>query len=148
MEIHTDHPGLENTIHHWMMGKIFDLFTEIANSVRYHLSGCENLKLKWMKLSISIEKCTLKAVWGKSATKCSLQALNFSSVYLWDLDHGFAGVILIKKTGDTTPTGSWDSIHVFECKEKTRSASYKLTTTVMMWLQTNNKVNFRIFYQW
>ena len=46
MEIHTDHPGLENTIHHWMMGKIFDLFTEIANSVRYHLSGCENLKLK------------------------------------------------------------------------------------------------------
>ena len=66
---------------------------------------------------------------------------NYSSVYLWDLDHGFAGVILIKKTGDTTPTGSWDSIHVFECKEKTRSASYKLTTTVMMWLQTNNKVN-------
>jgi len=62
-----------------------------------------------------------------------------SSVYLWDLDHGFAGVILIKKTGDTTPTGSWDSIHVFECKEKTRSASYKLTTTVMMWLQTNNQ---------
>lgn len=64
-----------------------------------------------------------------------------SSVYLWDLDHGFAGVILIKKTGDTTPTGSWDSIHVFECKEKTRSASYKLTTTVMMWLQTNNKTS-------
>ena len=74
---------------------------------------------------------------------CYLFILN-SSVYLWDLDHGFAGVILIKKTGDTTPTGSWDSIHVFECKEKTRSASYKLTTTVMMWLQTNNKVFFFI----
>ena len=67
-------------------------------------------------------------------------------MYLWDLDHGFAGVILIKKTGDTTPTGSWDSIHVFECKEKTRSASYKLTTTVMMWLQTNNQVSLVPIY--
>ena len=37
------------------------------------------------------------------------------SVYLWDLDHGFAGVILIKKAGDTERTkGCWDSIHVVE----------------------------------
>ncbi len=37
------------------------------------------------------------------------------SVYLWDLDHGFAGVVLIKKAGDTERTkGCWDSIHVIE----------------------------------
>lgn len=39
-----------------------------------------------------------------------------SSVYLWDLDHGFAGVILIKKAGDGSNKikGCWDSIHVVE----------------------------------
>jgi len=39
-----------------------------------------------------------------------------SSVYLWDLDHGFAGCVLIKKVGDGSDTikGCWDSIHVVE----------------------------------
>lgn len=39
-----------------------------------------------------------------------------SSVYLWDLDHGFAGVVLIKKAGDGSEMikGCWDSIHVVE----------------------------------
>lgn len=39
-----------------------------------------------------------------------------SSVYLWDLNHGFAGVILIKKAGDGSRKikGCWDSIHVIE----------------------------------
>lgn len=65
-----------------------------------------------------------------------------SSVYLWDLDHGFAGVILIKKTGDGSKKikGCWDSIHVVEVQEKGssgRSAHYKLTSTVMLWLQTS-----------
>nr|CAD7258900.1 unnamed protein product [Timema shepardi]CAD7571743.1 unnamed protein product [Timema californicum] len=64
-----------------------------------------------------------------------------SSVYLWDLDHGFAGVILIKKAGDGSKKikGCWDSIHVVEVQEKTsgRSAHYKLTSTAMLWLQTN-----------
>ena len=37
------------------------------------------------------------------------------SVYMWDLDHGFAGVVLIKKSGDTDKIkGCWDSIHVVE----------------------------------
>ena len=60
------------------------------------------------------------------------------SVYLWDLDHGFAGVVLIKKAGDTDRIkGCWDSIHVVEVQEKAqgRSAHYKLTSTVMLWLQ-------------
>uniref|UniRef100_A0A8W8KBE2 F-actin-capping protein subunit beta n=1 Tax=Magallana gigas TaxID=29159 RepID=A0A8W8KBE2_MAGGI len=64
-----------------------------------------------------------------------------SSVYLWDLDHGFAGVILIKKAGDGSKKikGCWDSIHVVEVQEKSsgRSAHYKLTSTVMLWLQTS-----------
>jgi len=37
-------------------------------------------------------------------------------VYMWDLDHGFAGVVLIKKAGDGSQMikGCWDSIHVIE----------------------------------
>jgi len=65
-----------------------------------------------------------------------------SSVYLWDLDNGFAGVVLIKKAGDPGSKkikGCWDSIHVVEVQEKSsgRSAHYKLTSTSMLWLQTN-----------
>lgn len=62
-----------------------------------------------------------------------------SSAYLWDLDHGFAGVILIKKAGDGSKKikGCWDSIHVVEVQEKSRSSHYKLTSTAMLWLQTN-----------
>ncbi|CAG0919326.1 unnamed protein product [Notodromas monacha] len=64
-----------------------------------------------------------------------------SSVYLWDLDHGFACVVLIKKSGDGSKKirGCWDSIHVVEIQEKGsgRNAHYKLTSTVMLWLQTN-----------
>lgn len=64
-----------------------------------------------------------------------------SSVYLWDLDHGFAAVILIKKAGDGSKKikGCWDSIHVVEVQEKStgRTAHYKLTSTAMLWLQTN-----------
>ena len=43
-----------------------------------------------------------------------------SSVYLWDLDHGFAGVVLFRKSGDdkSAVKGCWDSIHVVEVTEK------------------------------
>ena len=46
-----------------------------------------------------------------------------SSAYLWDLDHGFAGVVLIKKIGDGSKQvkGCWDSIHVVEVKEHSKS---------------------------
>uniref|UniRef100_A0A1I8A3W4 F-actin-capping protein subunit beta n=1 Tax=Steinernema glaseri TaxID=37863 RepID=A0A1I8A3W4_9BILA len=65
-----------------------------------------------------------------------------SSVYFWDLEYGFAGVVLIKKEcggGHDAPNGCWDSIHVIEILEKAngRQAHYKLTSTVMLWLQTN-----------
>ncbi|TFK27506.1 F-actin capping protein, beta subunit [Coprinopsis marcescibilis] len=64
-----------------------------------------------------------------------------SSVYLWDLeDGGFAGVVLFKKTMTPAtaqePSGSWDSIHVFETAERGRQAHYKLTSTVMLQLIT------------
>lgn len=66
-----------------------------------------------------------------------------SSVYLWDLNQGFAGVILIKKAGDGSKKikGCWDSIHVIEVQEKSsgKNAHYKLTSTVMLWLQTNKE---------
>ncbi|KAH9945504.1 uncharacterized protein BXZ73DRAFT_28847 [Epithele typhae] len=60
-----------------------------------------------------------------------------SSVFLWDLDDGgFAGVVLLKKalvsTAPGEPSGSWDSIHVFEAAERGRQAHYKLTSTVML----------------
>lgn len=66
-----------------------------------------------------------------------------SSVYLWDLDDGgFAGVVLLKKTMAPTtpqePSGSWDSIHVFEAAERGRQAHYKLTSTVMLQLTTQS----------
>ncbi|KAK0204985.1 F-actin-capping protein subunit beta [Desarmillaria ectypa] len=66
-----------------------------------------------------------------------------SSVYLWDLDDGgFAGVVLLKKvmtpTSPHEPSGSWDSIHVFEAAERGRQAHYKLTSTIMLQLVTRN----------
>lgn len=68
-----------------------------------------------------------------------------SSVYFWDIDSGFAGVVLIKKeteSGAKAVKGCWDSIHVLEVNEKSLKASkhakYKLVSTVMLWLQTEN----------
>ncbi|KAI0267727.1 F-actin capping protein beta subunit [Gloeopeniophorella convolvens] len=67
-----------------------------------------------------------------------------SSVFLWDLeDGGFAGVVLLKKTlapaSPAEPSGSWDSIHVFETVERGRQAHYKLTSTVMLQLVTRRE---------
>ncbi|KAI3633228.1 hypothetical protein MIR68_008766 [Amoeboaphelidium protococcarum] len=63
-----------------------------------------------------------------------------SSVYMWDLDDGFAAVVLIKKSADggKKVKGSWDSIHVVEVHEtKKTNAHYKLTSTVMLYMLTN-----------
>ncbi|KAJ3566083.1 hypothetical protein NP233_g7225 [Leucocoprinus birnbaumii] len=65
-----------------------------------------------------------------------------SSVYLWDLeDGGFAGVVLFQKSmtpsSNQEPSGSWDSIHVFESSERGRQAHYKLTSTIMLQLTTH-----------
>merc|ERR1712232_64308 len=67
-----------------------------------------------------------------------------SSVYCWDLQDGFAGVILIKKTQDQTKRGqpmkgTWDSIHVVEVADSGNKANYKLTSTVMLFIETETK---------
>lgn len=64
-----------------------------------------------------------------------------SSVYLWDLEEGFAGAFLIHKEaeGDRgVNTGGWDSIHVVEVMDTANgpNVTYILTTTVMLHLQT------------
>lgn len=62
-----------------------------------------------------------------------------SSVYFWDLDDGFAGVVLLKKTSNAGKNeGGWDSIHVFEVVERGRNAQYKLTSTVMLHMLSDN----------
>jgi len=72
-----------------------------------------------------------------------------SSVYTWDLDNGFAAVILIKKTQDTTKQnqpmkGTWDSIHVIEVQDGKGDAKYKLTSTVMLFIETQTPETGRI----
>jgi len=64
-----------------------------------------------------------------------------SSVYCWDLDDGFAACILIKKTQDQSKKGqpmkgTWDSIHVVEVQDNKKNAHYKLTSTVMLGIET------------
>ncbi|KAF8997461.1 subunits of heterodimeric actin filament capping protein Capz [Hymenopellis radicata] len=65
------------------------------------------------RLSIRIERCGV------------------SSVYLWDLDGGgFAGVVLFTKVmmpaSPNEPSGSWDSIHIFETAERGRNTHFLL----------------------
>jgi len=80
-----------------------------------------------------------------------------SSVYCWDLEDGFASVILIKKTQDQSKKtqdqskkgqpmkGTWDSIHVVEVQDKGgRGGHYKLTSTVMLFIETDTKDTGRV----
>ncbi|KAG7528676.1 hypothetical protein FFLO_06007 [Filobasidium floriforme] len=67
-----------------------------------------------------------------------------SSVYLWDLEEGgFAGVVLLKKAlpSATLQKGSWDSIHVFEVRERSRQAHYSLTSTILLYLGSKTIMN-------
>ncbi|CAJ2500929.1 Uu.00g037820.m01.CDS01 [Anthostomella pinea] len=63
-----------------------------------------------------------------------------SSVYFWNLDDGFAGVVLLKKvaTPGSSSEGTWDSIHVFEAIDRARFTQYNLTSTVILSLSTNS----------
>ncbi|KYQ93741.1 subunit of heterodimeric actin capping protein cap32/34 [Tieghemostelium lacteum] len=72
-----------------------------------------------------------------------------SSVYCWDLDGGFAAVVLMKKTQDQSKKGqpmrgTWDSIHVVEVKNKKANSHYKLISTVMLSIETENESNGKI----
>ncbi|OTB02296.1 hypothetical protein M426DRAFT_197910 [Hypoxylon sp. CI-4A] len=63
-----------------------------------------------------------------------------SSVYFWNLDDGFAGVVLLKKEAKpgSASEGTWDSIHVFEAIDRARFTQYNLTSTVILSLSTNS----------
>ncbi|KAI1106678.1 F-actin capping protein, beta subunit [Jackrogersella minutella] len=63
-----------------------------------------------------------------------------SSVYFWNLDDGFAGVVLLKKEAKpgNANEGTWDSIHVFEAIDRARFTQYNLTSTVILSLSTNS----------
>lgn len=54
-----------------------------------------------------------------------------SSVYLWDLEEGFAAAVLLKKNNEG---GTWDSIHVIEVSEREKVARYKITSSIMLQL--------------
>ncbi|KAJ2995875.1 F-actin-capping protein subunit beta [Globomyces sp. JEL0801] len=64
-----------------------------------------------------------------------------SSVYLWDLDEGFAGVSILKVHRIINNTlgsqsGSWDSIHVIEVNPTKKSATYKTTSSIILQVVT------------
>ncbi|KAB5579878.1 F-actin-capping protein subunit beta [Coniochaeta sp. 2T2.1] len=63
-----------------------------------------------------------------------------SSVYFWNLDDGFAGVVLLKKSAPQggSSQGVWDSIHVFEASERGRTTNYRLTSTVILSLSSSS----------
>lgn len=72
-----------------------------------------------------------------------------SSVYCWDLDDGFASCILIKKVQDQSKKGqpmkgAWDSIHVVEVQDQKTKAHYKLTSTVMLNVETETAATGRV----
>eukprot|EP00929_Paragymnodinium_shiwhaense_P112021 TRINITY_DN80272_c0_g1_i1.p1 TRINITY_DN80272_c0_g1~~TRINITY_DN80272_c0_g1_i1.p1 ORF type:complete len:319 (+),score=123.20 TRINITY_DN80272_c0_g1_i1:162-1118(+) len=67
-----------------------------------------------------------------------------SSVYLWDLDEGFAAVFLIRKDlvqSRGVEKGNWDIVHVVEVRESpSNSASeYKLYTQLLLHLEGGTK---------
>jgi capping protein beta len=98
--------------------------------------------------------------WGNSGPLADARRYfegGISSVYLWDMDDGFAGCVLLKKgmrllprtavcmlthaAVNPTPksSGCWDSIHVFDAQDRARTSHYKLTSTVILSLGTNSE---------
>ncbi|KAG2522921.1 hypothetical protein BBO99_00006343 [Phytophthora kernoviae] len=70
-----------------------------------------------------------------------------SSVYMWDLESGFAACFLVKKDvldQRFVEKGSWNSIHVIEVQEGSdvvdkgvKKAMYRLTTSVLLDMKVN-----------
>ena len=63
------------------------------------------------------------------------------SYFFWLLAYishnSLLAIVLSPNTADA-PSGSWDSIHVFEASERGRNAHYKLTSTIMLHLVTKS----------
>lgn len=71
-----------------------------------------------------------------------------SSVYMWDLEPGFAACFLVRKDvldQRFVEKGAWNAIHVVEVQENSGSgsssapqtATYRLTTTVLLAMKVN-----------
>jgi capping protein beta len=64
-----------------------------------------------------------------------------SSVYMWDLEPGFAACFLVQKDvvdQRFVQKGTWNSIHVVEVQElQPRKAVYRLTTSVLLAMKVN-----------
>lgn len=73
-----------------------------------------------------------------------------SSVYCWDLEGSdFAACILVKKSQDHSKQGqpmkgTWDSIHVVEVECSKKSAQYRLTSTVMLGIETKDATTGKV----
>lgn len=64
-------------------------------------------------------------------------------MYLWDIDEvSFAGCFLVQKDVDSVKglkTGTWNSIHVVEARDKKNGQfEYRLTTTVIVAMDVSN----------
>ena len=119
---------------------------QLSKMELYPPIGCANLKWKPMQHSTNTAKCISKEVSHPST--CGIWIMDLLVIEFYFIFNNilylmtvFLGVILIKRAGDGARNikGCWDSIHVIEVQEKStgRSAHYKLTSTVMLWLQTN-----------
>lgn len=64
------------------------------------------------------------------------------SVYFWEVNEdSFAACVLIKKDDSGnggTEKGIWDSLHVIEVTPSDKTATYKLTTTIILQLKTQD----------
>eukprot|EP00928_Gymnodinium_smaydae_P089646 TRINITY_DN73575_c0_g1_i1.p1 TRINITY_DN73575_c0_g1~~TRINITY_DN73575_c0_g1_i1.p1 ORF type:complete len:312 (+),score=70.25 TRINITY_DN73575_c0_g1_i1:147-1082(+) len=67
-----------------------------------------------------------------------------SSVYMWDLDEGFAAAFLIRKEllqSRGVEAGTWDITHIVEVREHTNTkyADYRLHTSLYLSLECGNR---------
>lgn len=76
------------------------------------------------------------------AYKTSYYEGGVSSVYLWDLDEGFAAAFIIRKElvqSRGVEKGIWDIVHIAEVKESPNDSQYRLYTTLVLSVEAGGK---------
>lgn len=69
------------------------------------------------------------------ASSCSRKVRAINDAYSEGIDLSFSEGMAPASPNE--PSGSWDSVHVFEAVERGRQAHYKLTSTIMLQLLTH-----------
>lgn len=64
-----------------------------------------------------------------------------SSVYMWDLEDDFAGVVLLRKSEGRA---LWNSIHVFEAMTVGRKCNYRLTSTIILSVYADDAISDKL----